>query len=61
MLDGEVIVWPEGADRPQPFADLQRRLGRISPGAALLRECPAEFVAYDLLEADGSDVRNEPL
>ena len=60
-LDGEVIVWPQGAERPRPFADLQRRLGRISPGAALLRECPADFVAYDLLEAHGVDVRTDPL
>ena len=60
-LDGEVIVWPQGADRPRPFADLQRRLGRIAPGVALLRECPADFVAYDLLEANGLDLRPEPL
>ena len=61
VLDGEVIVWPPGADRPQPFADLQRRLGRTAPGAALLKQCPADFVAYDLLEADGLDLRTEPL
>jgi DNA ligase-1 len=27
----------------------------------LLAECPAAFVAYDLLEQDGNDLRNEPL
>jgi DNA ligase-1 len=61
VLDGEVIVWPCGEERPRPFAELQRRLGRKAPGAALLRQCPAVFVAYDLLEQGGSDRRQEPL
>ncbi len=61
VLDGEVIVWPWGEERPRPFAELQRRLGRKAPGAALLRQCPAVFVAYDLLEQGGSDRRQEPL
>jgi DNA ligase-1 len=60
-LDGEVIVWPGGAERPEPFAALQRRLGRRKPGAALLRDAPAAFVAYDLLELEGRDLRSEPL
>jgi DNA ligase-1 len=61
VLDGEVIVWPEGAMRPAPFAALQRRLGRKAPGAAILRDCPAAFVAYDLLESGGEDRRPRPL
>jgi DNA ligase-1 len=61
VLDGEVIVWPQGEDRPQPFALLQKRLGRRQPGAAILRQCPAAFVAYDLLEDGGRDVRSWPL
>jgi DNA ligase-1 len=61
VLDGEVIVWPDGEERPRAFAELQRRLGRKAPGAALLRQCPAAFVAYDLLEQGGSDRRQEPL
>lgn len=61
VLDGEVLVWPEGAERPAPFAQLQRRLGRRAPGRALLAECPAVFVAYDLLERDGEDWRPRPL
>ncbi len=60
-LDGEVIVWRPGAERPEPFAALQRRLGRQKPAAALLREAPAAFMAYDLLERDGRDLRPEPL
>ncbi|MEB3105221.1 MAG: ATP-dependent DNA ligase [Cyanobacteriota bacterium] len=61
VLDGEVIVWPQGAEQPAPFAQLQRRLGRKAPGRTLLAECPAAFVAYDLLEQGGQDLRTQPL
>lgn len=61
VLDGELTVWPAGASQPAGFGPLQRRLGRQKPGAALLRECPAAFVAYDLLEKSGQDLRPEPL
>jgi DNA ligase-1 len=61
VLDGEVIVWPQQEARPSSFGALQRRLGRQAPGSTLLRECPAAFVAYDLLEIDGEDRRPEPL
>lgn len=61
VLDGELLVWREAAQRPEPFAQLQRRLGRQKPAAALLRECPAVFLAYDLLESEGCDRRGEPL
>jgi DNA ligase 1 len=61
VLDGELTVWPAQATQPAGFGPLQRRLGRQKPGAALLRECPAAFVAYDLLERGGQDLRREPL
>ncbi len=61
VLDGELTVWPAQASQPAGFGPLQRRLGRQKPGAALLRECPAAFVAYDLLEQGGRDLRPEPL
>lgn len=60
-LDGEVIIWPPAAPCPQPFAELQKRLGRKAPSRALLAQSPAAFVAYDLLELGGSDRRHEPL
>ncbi|MBU3694145.1 MAG: ATP-dependent DNA ligase [Rhodocyclaceae bacterium] len=44
-----------------PFAALQRRLGRKSPGKALLASHPAVFLAFDLLELDGNDWRERPL
>jgi DNA ligase-1 len=61
VLDGEVLVWPPQAPRPAPFSELQRRLGRRAPGRRLLSECPAAFVAYDLLELGGDDWRPRPL
>jgi len=61
VLDGEVLIWPEGDGQPRPFAELQRRLGRRQIGPKLLRELPARYVAYDLLEARGEDLRSLPL
>ena len=61
VLDGEILVWPAGAAQPAAFAALQRRLGRKTPGKTLLAECPAAFVAYDLLEQGGDDWRQRPL
>ncbi|MCS5693672.1 ATP-dependent DNA ligase [Cyanobium sp. FGCU-6] len=61
VLDGEILVWPAGAGQPAPFAQLQRRLGRKAPGRTLLAECPAAFVAYDLLERAGEDWRPRSL
>jgi DNA ligase-1 len=61
VLDGEILVWPADAEQPAPFAQLQRRLGRKAPGKKLLAECPAAFVAYDLLEQGGDDWRQRPL
>jgi DNA ligase-1 len=61
VLDGEILVWPAAGDRPAPFAQLQRRLGRKAPGRRLLAECPAVLLAYDLLEEGGQDRRPWPL
>lgn len=59
VLDGEVLAWGEGG--PRPFADLQRRLGRKRVGRRLLQEVPVAFLAYDLLEEEGLDLRSRPL
>lgn len=55
VLDGEILAWGEGV---RPFADLQRRLNRKRVGARLLREVPVRFLAYDLLEVAGRDLRS---
>ncbi|MFO1217239.1 MAG: cisplatin damage response ATP-dependent DNA ligase [Burkholderiaceae bacterium] len=60
VLDGELLVWPEGATQPAPFAQLQRRLNRKTLGAKLLAEAPVRFVAFDLLEDEGRDIRALP-
>ncbi|MEW6695323.1 MAG: ATP-dependent DNA ligase [Pseudomonadota bacterium] len=58
VLDGEIVV--VAGDAVQPFAALQRRIGRQRLTPALLRELPVALVAYDMLEADGRDCRREP-
>ncbi len=59
VLDGEVMCWR--GDGPLPFATLQKRIGRKTLGPAILAEAPARFVAYDLLENEGVDLRPAPL
>ena len=58
VLDGEIMAWRDG---PLPFAVLQRRIGRQKLTPKILAEAPARFVAYDLLEEDGADLREQPL
>ena len=60
VLDGELLVWPEGAEQPAPFAVLQKRLNRKVLGKKLLAEAPVRFIAYDLLEDEGTDLRARP-
>ncbi len=55
VLDGEIVVWRDG--RAQPFADLQKRIGRKTLGPKLLRDLPVVLLAYDLLELQGRDLR----
>jgi DNA ligase-1 len=61
VIDGELLVWPAGADVPMPFAALQTRIGRHTVPRRLLAEAPVRLVAYDLPEAGGSDLRAAPL
>ena len=58
VLDGEIVVWRDG--RVQPFADLQKRIGRKTVTKKILADLPVAFLAYDLLEADGVDIREWP-
>ncbi len=63
VIDGEVLAWGAGpmADQPQPFAALQKRIGRKTVPKKLLAEAPARMLAYDLLEDGGQDMRAKPL
>ena len=67
-LDGELVVLipPAGdysadsLDGLAPFASLQQRLGRKVVSDKTMRELPVAFIAYDLLESEGRDIRGEP-
>ncbi|MAR08326.1 MAG: ATP-dependent DNA ligase [Cyanobium sp. NAT70] len=61
VLDGEIICWRQNEEKPMGFDSLQRRLGRKKVDKPLRVECPICFVAYDLLERDGIDIRDHPL
>lgn len=59
VLDGEILAWD--ASGVLPFGEMQRRIGRKTLGAKLLKEVPVRFVAFDLLEEQGLDLRSLPL
>jgi DNA ligase-1 len=59
VLDGEVLAFADG--KPLAFSVLQRRIGRQKLSAKILQDAPASFMAYDLLELEGRDLRAEPL
>ncbi len=58
VLDGELLAWV--GDKPLPFAQLQRRIGRKALTRKILAEVPVVLVAYDLLEEAGQDIRTAP-
>ena len=66
VIDGEIVVWrkdvalPDDPGKVQPFADLQKSIGRKTLGAKLLRDVPVVLLAYDLLEQGGVDLRARP-
>jgi len=59
VLDGEVLAYAGGA--PLPFSRLQHRIGRQKLTPRILAEAPVVFMAFDLLEEEGRDVRDLPL
>jgi DNA ligase-1 len=59
VLDGEILPWMDG--RPLPFAQLQRRIGRLRLGPKILGDVPVVLMAYDVLEHSGRDIREMPL
>jgi len=59
VLDGELLAFDKGS--PLPFSLLQTRIGRKSVSKKILQEAPVSFIAFDLLEWGGKDLRNEPL
>jgi DNA ligase-1 len=59
VIDGEILAWRDGAVRP--FGELQQRIGRKTLSAKILADTPVQFLAYDLLEYGGEDIRMLPL
>jgi DNA ligase-1 len=67
-IDGELVVLippehefsPDSLDGLAIFASLQQRLGRKIVTEKTMRELPVAFIAYDLLESEGRDLRGEP-
>ena len=61
-LDGEIVVAREGlsAEGIEPFAKLQQRLNRKVLTDRLMADLPVAFIAYDLLEEGGADLRALP-
>jgi bifunctional non-homologous end joining protein LigD len=58
IIDGEIVAFDGSQTK---FARLQQRLGVRQPGPELLAEVPAWFYIFDVLWADGRDVRPRPL
>jgi DNA ligase-1 len=58
VIDGEIVVWKDG--HIQPFALLQQRIGRRTLTAKVLAAAPVAVLAYDLLEWQGADWRQQP-
>jgi DNA ligase-1 len=61
VLDGEIVAWNDSLARPMPFTKLQRRLNRQTVDMTFWPEVPVTFIAFDLLESQGRDVRELPL
>ncbi len=60
VLDGEILVWLPDSERPAPFNRLQQRIGRKNLTKKILADAPVTFMAYDLLEQGGVDLREQP-
>jgi DNA ligase 1 len=57
VLDGEILMVKD--DAPQPFNLLQQRIGRKTLSKKVLQDAPVSFMAYDLLEMQGQDIRSQ--
>jgi DNA ligase D-like protein (predicted ligase) len=58
VVDGEVVAFSDGQTR---FAQLQQRMQVARPTAELLRTVPVQYYLFDVLWADGTDLRPQPL
>jgi DNA ligase-1 len=59
VIDAEILAYKD--NKPMPFQSLQKRIGRIGVSKKMLLEIPVVLMAYDVLEWEGVDVRNQPI
>jgi len=59
VIDGEILTYADNF--PLPFQTLQTRIGRKNVTNKQLQEAPVVFLSYDLLEWEGTDMRDKPL
>ena len=59
ILDGEILAWRDG--QALAFSELQKRLGRKRVSAALQRDVPVSYVAFDVLYANDDLAIDRPL
>lgn len=59
VIDGEIMGYKDGS--PLNFNDLQTRIGRKNVTKAILTKVPVILMAYDLLEYNEIDIRQQPL
>ena len=59
VLDGEILVWHDGARRRPSTCCSSASAARRST-KKVLADAPVGFIAYDLLELDGDDLRAVP-
>jgi DNA ligase-1 len=59
VIDGEIL--PFADDKPLSFNHLQTRIGRKKLNQKILQDVPVAFLAYDVLEYNGEDIRMLPL
>ncbi len=57
VLDGELLVWNFKEQIAFDFSLLQKRINRKSPSRSIQIKYPIIFIAYDLLEINGRDIR----
>ncbi|MGO9276040.1 MAG: non-homologous end-joining DNA ligase [Streptosporangiaceae bacterium] len=58
IADGEVVAFDRGRTS---FARLQQRMQVLEPSAELIGQVPVSYYLFDLLHAEGEDLRGLPL
>jgi bifunctional non-homologous end joining protein LigD len=58
VIDGEVVTFVDGQTR---FSQLQQRLGLVHPTEDLVKSVPVKYFIFDVMYADGQDLRRRPL